>query len=493
MSINIYRLMHSIHKLIRKLPLNNCQIDNLLFLINQAMDCVKADDFQCALDKTNLLLAAVERLQRRNSRCRKNPEIKRLLMLITKLLGILEGEVECNAQVVGECASAEGCNTSAIGDCSHSEGSQTTATGKAAHAEGCGTKASGNCSHAEGLNTEASALNGGSHAEGTNTKASGLFSHAEGSFNESSGNSAHAEGCYNNSTNDCAHAEGCYTTASGDCSHSEGQSTIAEGTAAHAEGRSTKASGVAAHAEGYETEALLDLSHAEGNNTVAGALGSHIMGEHGMTCEMFAWHMAGGSSTSQQVTAIIRNNGNACFQSVNSCPSCAADFAEMFETVDGKEIAVGYFVTLEGEKIRKASSNDDYILGVTSSTPAVLAGTAELCWKDKYLKDEWGRFQYEKVTVPAKKDENGNIILAGYEKMQKIINPDYDEKMQYVSRTKRPEWVPVGMLGKILVRDDGSCRVNGYCRPNDDGVATNSDSGYRVIKRSGEMQILIIL
>ncbi|GAA3324898.1 hypothetical protein GCM10020331_054600 [Ectobacillus funiculus] len=54
---------------------------------------------------------------------------------------------------------------------------------------------------------------------------------------------------------------------------------------------------------------------------------------------------------------------------------------------------------------------------------------------------------------------------------------------------KRPEWVAVGMLGKLLIRDDGTCKVNSYCQPNDDGIATASDKGYRVMERTGPNQI----
>ncbi|QZN78945.1 hypothetical protein K5K90_25830 [Paenibacillus sp. DR312] len=43
------------------------------------------------------------------------------------------------------------------------------------------------------------------------------------------------------------------------------------------------------------------------------------------------------------------------------------------------------------------------------------------------------------------------------------MNPQYDPLQTYVSRLERPEWVAVGMMGKHLIRDDGTCRENGYC------------------------------
>ena len=39
-------------------------------------------------------------------------------------------------------------------------------------------------------------------------------------------------------------------------------------------------------------------------------------------------------------------------------------YAEMFETLDGQPIDCGYFVTLNGRKVRIANPRDRYILGV---------------------------------------------------------------------------------------------------------------------------------
>lgn len=41
----------------------------------------------------------------------------------------------------------------------------------------------------------------------------------------------------------------------------------------------------------------------------------------------------------------------------------------------------------------------------------------------------------------------------------------------------------IGMLGVLSVRDDGSCKVNGFCKLADGGSDTVSDTGYRVVKR----------
>lgn len=51
----------------------------------------------------------------------------------------------------------------------------------------------------------------------------------------------------------------------------------------------------------------------------------------------------------------------------------------------------------------------------------------------------------------------------------------------------------VGLVGKLLVRDDGTCQVNGYCKSNDEGIATATTNGYRVMKRTGTNQIMILV
>jgi hypothetical protein len=48
------------------------------------------------------------------------------------------------------------------------------------------------------------------------------------------------------------------------------------------------------------------------------------------------------------------------------------------------------------------------------------------------------------------------------------------------------------MLGVLSVRDDGTCQVNGYCSIAEDGTATMSLSGYRVIKRVNDNIVKII-
>lgn len=98
-----------------------------------------------------------------------------------------------------------------------------------------------------------------------------------------------------------------------------------------------------------------------------------------------------------------------------------SDYAENFPALENCPVC--RFVTLDGEGIRLADGGD-YILGVTSEAPSMIGD----------------------------KDVDG---------------------------------VPVGLLGKLWVEHDGSARVNGFVVCGRDGIATASDSGYRVMAVSG--------
>jgi hypothetical protein len=72
------------------------------------------------------------------------------------------------------------------------------------------------------------------------------------------------------------------------------------------------------------------------------------------------------------------------------------------------------------------------------------------------------------------------------------LDPAFDSGRKYVPRENRPEWVNVALLGAVRVRDDGSLTPGGYCRPGMGGIATAAHTGYRVLKRTGQNQVLIL-
>ena len=178
-----------------------------------------------------------------------------------------------------------------------------------------------------------------------------------------------------------------------------------------------------------------------------------------------------------------------------------ADYAEYYEWFDGNinnEDRRGYFVTFENNKIRKANSKDTYILGIISSNPAVIGNSYDEEWHNKYMTDIFGSIIYEEVIIPAEiKNINGEEIIITPEVVEThpVLNPNYNANKRYASRSKRKEWSPVGTHGQLIVIDDGTCEINGYCKVTDEGTATiaETQTDYRVIERLDETHIKIVL
>lgn len=434
-------------------------------------------------------------------------------------------------RATGQAATAIGSGVVASGFASFATGANTDATGDYSHAEGSGTVASNICSHAEGGGTTASGR--AAHAEGELTKAIGDYSHAEGYNTEASGTHSHTEGNYTKAIGNYCHAEGERTEASNYWAHAEGHQTKASGRASHAEGNSTEAIGLYTHAEGYSTKAIGNYSHTEGEGTVATGRHSHIQGKYNdadvkrdadgnmvdadgnittdftkaAAANKYAHIVGNGSSTKRSNAYTLDWQGNGAYAGAISSTT-GADYAEYFEWEDGNpdnEDRVGYVVTLDGEKIKKATSTDD-ILGIISGTAAVIGDTAEWNWTGKFLTDKFGRPITEEVEqfVDEPKEvlneETGKTEIV----MEKVsigfitvpkINPEYDASKPYINRKERPEWGCVGMFGKLYARDDGTCQVNGYAKVGVDGKLTVSDTktNMRVLSRVNDAVIRVLL
>ena len=156
-----------------------------------------------------------------------------------------------------------------------------------------------------------------------------------------------------------------------------------------------------------------------------------------------------------------------------------ADFAETYEWLDGNpndEDRRGRFVTLEGDKIILADENSDYILGIVSAAPTICGDTYDTEWRGKYLHDVFGAAIY---------DDNG----------KRAVSPEYDPEKSYIPQSERSEKAAIGTHGKLVIVDDGTCKVNGYCKPTIGGIATLSKekTEYRVIERKDENHIRIVI
>lgn len=156
------------------------------------------------------------------------------------------------------------------------------------------------------------------------------------------------------------------------------------------------------------------------------------------------------------------------------------DYAEYFESQSGQEIPNGYMVALDGRYIRKANSNDTPI-GIISGTAGVILGDQMFHHKDKFLKDEFSVTLTEWVTKEWQDDE-GNTYSEEVE--VEIPNPDYTEKDEgYISRSNRPEWNVVGLMGQVFTRVDSTVQANDYIKPNKGiGTKDNNNGFYRVLE-----------
>ena len=195
-------------------------------------------------------------------------------------------------------------------------------------------------------------------------------------------------------------------------------------------------------------------------------------------CQYVANHLVYVCRAWQCRTSMLRVFGKGSFIGdiySNGVLVKTADYAEYFEwsySNLNNEDRVGYFVSLNPE--RKIQVSGTNILGIVSATPGVI-GNAPQEWPKKYLLDEWGREVIDEATGLPK------------------LNPKYDETQTYIPRSERKEWSPVGMLGMLRVRDDGTCKVGGYCKPNEKGIATSSESGYYITNRYSKNIIEVFL
>jgi len=446
-----------------------------------------------------------------------------------------------NTNAHGSGSHAQGRGTTAFGHSAHAQGQNTKATGENSHAQGQGTKASGWTSHAQGMDTTATgrsahaqgertqATGEASHAQGRQTQASGLGSHAQGEETVASGTASHAQGRQTKAGGIYAHAQGDETAASGQTSHAQGYKTKASGRFSHAQGQNCEASADDAHAQGFYTKALAHHSHAQGKETKASGIGSHAQGNlsearghyaHAQGCGTVAAkyleHAMGQYNSISTVgyedylnlsaNALVIGNGNNEGTRSNafrvtfdgrvyggaSFNASGADYGEYFEWVDSNEQdedRVGFFVALEGEKIRKATGQDENVIGVVSGISSIVGNACEDHWIGMYEKDGFGRSVFEEVLIEAQTilDEDGRekIVVPAHTERRFKVNAAYDALQEYIPRSQRKEWAVVGMLGQLLVRDDGSCIPGSFAKISVEGSATHSetDTQFYVLSR----------
>lgn len=281
---------------------------------------------------------------------------------------------------------------------------------------------------------------------------------------------------------------------------------------AFASGYFCKAKGTCSFALGYMCESNKDNAISIGSRCKANKITSICIGDS-ITSDSERQFVIGYYNAKHENDGSMFIIGDSAFSYSNSFRvtdtavfgkgaynTSGADYAEFFEWEDGNandEDRRGYFVTVVGNKIRIAQKDDEYILGVISATPVVIGNSDPDNWHKRFIKDEFGEplviYPEREILVPP--DENKDEYR--YEKRrvkEYVLNPDFDDSLEtsYSPRAERKEWSPVGMLGQLLVRDDGTCEINGYCGVSDGGIAAASDSGWRVIERINDHLVKIL-
>ena len=394
---------------------------------------------------------------------------------------------------MGRDTTASGASSIAVGHFSTASGLYSTAMGNQANASGASSAALGYQANASGDN---------STAFGYYTGASGWYSTAMGRNTAATAESSTAIGTYTTASGKYSTAMGRYSTASGQSSTSMGGYSTASGHSSLAVGSYTTASGSYSTAMGYNTAASGDYSTALGYQTMASGISSVSIGKNAQISQNGCLGLGYQTTTTgynigikaNQNLRILLNGetGDGYFD--GSADLGNADYAEYFEWIDGNpddEDRRGYTVSLVGEKIKIAEEGDT-IIGAISAAPAIVGDSASLRWANKYELDEFGAkimipytmtewvettveipgdgedqteytreenhsyhsdFIPEDLVVPSDAtirsvDSNGKPL------MEAKLNPNWDAASEYVPRSARKEWSPVGLLGKLHTRKD---------------------------------------
>lgn len=338
----------------------------------------------------------------------------------------------------------------------------------------------------------------------------GAFSFTAGESCEASGRFSQAMGIRSYATIDYSHAEGA-STASGVRSHAEGAST-AENMDAHSEGYNTQAIGKRSHAGGYSSKALADVSFAHGYEVEASGENSVAFGRKTIADQaiMFAigrsnkegsdgdfFVVGNGALTSSYRSNIFRISLIDGILGTSAFKSTGADYAEYFEWYDGNRYnddRRGRFVTINGERIALASPGD-YIFGVVSGSPSMVGDAHEDQWNGMYERDIFGAPIFEDVEVPDEYGKNGNLIRKAHVERGRKLNPNFNSDEPYIPRSQRKEWAVIGLLGKLVMVDDGNVLPNDYVTAGQNGIAVYSPdpTRFRVLSRLDESHIKVLI
>jgi hypothetical protein len=236
-----------------------------------------------------------------------------------------------------------------------------------------------------------------------------------------------------------------------------------------------------------------DATSALGRGLQSTAADQFLIGRCNSITDMtnMAFIIGNGTDDSTRSNALtVDKSGNVV--AAGTVTPTGADYAEYFEFEDGnpnRDDRMGYLVELVNGKIRLANGTD--LLGATSGTKGIIGDAEEMNWHGKYERDEFGRYIYEDVTVVHYEGTEEEYTETVHTKK---ISKDYDPTKTYIPRSKRPEWYPVGLLGKVLVRHDGTLVAGDYVKAIN-GVASKSDerTNIRVLEVISDNVIKVLI
>ena len=105
-----------------------------------------------------------------------------------------------------------------------------------------------------------------------------------------------------------------------------------------------------------------------------------------------------------------------------------ADYAEYFESKDGKAIAVGTTVKLDGDKV-VACEDGDTPMGVVRpyGNSVVIGNSAPLKWTGKYLKDDYGAYIMEEYSVTEWMEDTDEVKHEAVEAKDAVLYAEGDQ------------------------------------------------------------------
>ena len=185
-------------------------------------------------------------------------------------------------------------------------------------------------------------------------------------------------------------------------------------------------------------------------------------------------------------------------------------YAELYELEDSSNRKYGRFVGFSYNSPDKICYSNDInnVIGVTSINFAYLSNLYQE-WPNKNIYNEFGQINLQQKKLAKCKLEYNDIdeisYIRTYEEINDVpvINDQYNDNLEYISRKERNEWIPVTLLGKCIVEDDGSCIPGEKCYlyegDNNElkGTVTltfnPNQQGWKVLKRISKNTIMIFL